>query len=592
MTAGQFGSQTLHDQAANNIQPLVSRSFITQHTVVLDTDPRTSPASLSRATLALKSGLESEVSWATKHLVRASYELADDLVLEKIGGLTEALLCSIHEGIIELTEANANRLRKQGPSSKRRRLQFVQSKFLSTSLEAALVLRNVAMQPDNAKFVARLPITSTILLAGLSLPVNRDCLEMRQQCIEICDSLLPSLTFVSEEDPLYRKLASLLHSEERSELLLGLRAMTRCSISDEHNRLVQDIEQSSIARMILYLHLEDRELLLALISFFFQYTTYSANIKALSASGTSINLIRRLSALMMWQAEYKVEEILVATADGSPKAPIPTTPPQLPDDIVRELLTFPEPDRAIHWMRACFEEDKEQSVTQILLWQSYRTLFTPFSLPSQVGQVMTQGKPLLQAADVIKMVGNAFTGATAMVVKSPTEGQKFIIRGIKCREFPKTPSGKSYVACKWLDATNSTVCSAPFASPKDLYQHLIAKHVKTATGPIQCGWSGCHRFPAPGETNLRKVANHLRVHLPEDMTKISQEPAAPKNTYINVSSDKTATDEKGEAKGLALTAALTLRNILRSEPELLETSGISGVQFDSDLLGITTENPS
>ena len=583
-TAGQYNSNSLHDNNTNTIHPQIARSYLDQHKEADESGPSTSPASLGRAALALKSGIDSEMTWATSHLIKASYELADDLILEKIGGLTEVLLASMQDGIKLAQVPDAvlgNRKRSFARAS--------EGDIPLSALASALVLRNVTLQTENAKFVARLPTAQDILFSGLSLFDNADLLEMRQYCVEICDALLPYLTIQTEDEMLYAVLVEFLASDDRSEILLALRALARFSLTDDKNTLLQDIDQHVISRLIIYTQLEDREMLLAVVSFFFQYTTYKANLVALTKNEDLPLLLKRLNGLMTWQAESQNEEILVVKAQEAQKVTVPTVPPPLPDEIVRELLTFPEPDRAIHWMRACFEEDKEQSVTQILLWQSYRTLFTPFSLPSHSGQAFIQGKPLLQAADVIKMVGNAFTGATAMVVNSPTEGQKFIIRGIKCREQPLTPSGKSYVSCKWTE--NGSCCSAPFATEKDLYGHLLEKHIPANSSPYMCRWAGCRKISSPGEEDRRKVANHLRVHLP-DKSDDSAAKSGSKNVYINVANERTARTDKGEARGLASTAALTLRNIATTEPEVFDNFSISTDCFDTDLLRHATLNPS
>lgn len=608
ITAGQFSSHSLHDSSVNMLQPLVSRKVIDQHQPVEDTGLRTTVASLLRATMALKSGIDSEMTWATKLLIKASYELADDFVLEKIGGLSEILLDIISSGIGSLNKAvlsnslvsSVNGLSHESERpTKRTKLTpsyFAQCQRcpVHCALESALILRNLSLQQENAKFILRLPVTTDVLRRGLELPDYGESLEMKQYCIEICDSIIPTLQINSDEDPLYITLTAGLESDDRSQVLLSLRALGRLSVADEHNRLLQDIRPTVISRLIRFLQLDDAELLIALNAFFFQYTTYRSNTAALAKNKDTSTLLHRLLGLLKWKAQDRAEEIHISNPKliAVPKNAPPMNPPQLSEDIVRELLTFQEPERAIHWMRACFEEDKEQSVTQILLWQTYRTLFTPFSLPTQNGTVVVSGRPLLQAADVIKMVGNAFNGATAMVTNHPTEGQKFIIRGIKCREHPLSPSGKKYVTCQWaLDKSAGTTCSAPFATSKDLYAHLLDKHIRENEGPVCCGWGSCTRFAPDGESDHSKHASHLRIHVSDLFEPRKQSTGMSKGVSISVASQKTMQDEKGEPKGIALTAALTLRNIARAERHLFEAPALSSVEFKRDLLLHITLNP-
>lgn len=609
ITAGQFGSNTLHDNETNHLQPLVTRAFIEQHKPVESFEGRITLSSLNRATLSLKSGMASEMDWAVKLLTRASYDLANDFILERVTGLAETLLFMVQTGLATLAAERDGRApgEPQFPNGEDgdrviKRVKSTHDHFRHTErggqaarpLEAALILRNLTMQPENAKYIGRLPVTLDILRQGLSLEEAAHTMELRQYCIELSEAIVPFILITSEEDPLYMTLVELLRSDDRNELLLGLRALSRLSVADEHNRLLQDINSPVVSRLIQYLQLEDEELLHALTAFFFQFTTYQANTASLARNAEAPTLLRRLNGLTMWNAQERTEQLQLTDSRTivRPETPPPANPPQLSDEIVRELLTFQEPERAIHWMRACFEEDREQSVTQILLWQSYRTLFTPYSQPQQNGSVVVSGKPLLQAADVIKMVGNAFNGATAMVVNHPTEGQKFIVRGIRCRESPLAPSGKRYTTCQWIaDAETKAPCAAPFANEKDLHTHVMEKHLKAQEGkPLLCCWQGCSKFAPGGEVDRKVIAVHLRLHTSDAFPK-KEGVRTIHGTKISITNEHTQQDEKGEPKGIALTAALTLRNILRANTTILASESLSVSQLKGDLLNHLTLNP-
>lgn len=609
ITAGQYGSHSLHDAATNNLQPLVSQKFIEQHKPDDDPVVRTTISSLSRAMLALKSGIIAEMNWASKFLIKASYELADDFILEKVSGLCEILLTLVSRGIDSLStkhqdqedsEAMPNGHATNGDLRTVKRIKldsqyFEKRKKCSTpkALEAALILRNLCLQPENAKFILRSPLLADILTRGLRLCDTFESLEMKQYCVEICDSIPPTLQINSEDDPLYLTLSHGLDSDDRSLLLSSLRSLSRLSIADENNRLLQDIKPSTIARLIQYLQLDDVELLCALNAFFFQFTTYRINTAALVKNPEIGTLVRRLLGLTMWNAQDKSEAVVISESQQVvPEVtalPPPPEPPHLSEEIIRELLTFQEPERAIHWMRACFEVDKEAAVTQILLWQSYRTLFTPFSLPTQNGTVQVSGKPLLQAADVIKMVGTAFNGAMAMVTNHPSEGQKFIVRGIRCRRFPVAPSGKKYVTCQWItESSDGKLCSLPYATAKDMYAHVIEKHVRVSEGSLSCAWKDCKKYIPQDDLQHRKIAAHLKIHV-SDYFEAKKPAVSVKTSKINIANQVTAQDEKGEPKGVALTASLTLRNIAKADHNLFQSAG--RITAERDLLLNISLNP-
>ena len=231
-------------------------------------------------------------------------------------------------------------------------------------------------------------------------------------------------------------------------------------------------------------------------------------------------------------------------------------------------------------MRCCFEEDLDADITQIALWQSYQARFTEY---------VSKGRPLLAAADFIKNVSVAFANASAMVIPVPPNSQKFIIKGIKPRLTPLSPKGVEYVACKWTmsqvgaaqGAEVYTRCLAQLPSANDLFTHILDVHLQpsspgTPAQPPICSWAECYRF-APGGSDRQEVIAHVRTHMP-DSTRFSKhqlpqaatlprrlldESDLPFNKVI-IRAQRTQVDERGDAAGVALTAALVLRNIARA----------------------------
>jgi chromatin structure-remodeling complex subunit RSC9 len=270
----------------------------------------------------------------------------------------------------------------------------------------------------------------------------------------------------------------------------------------------------------------------------------------------------------------------------------------LPEEVVQELCQFAEPERAIHWMQTCYQAaTSDDDVTQISLWTAYRTRF---------GASVTKERPLLQAADLIKMVNTAFPTATAMVMQGP-DGQRFIIRGIRPRESPVTPSGKVYTACKWMvpapeaTALNGAVpsqqngtqasqlvpCAHQCVDAKTLYEHILQAHVPKDGAAISTCWQGCTKYAARAETDTNKVALHARVHLPKAKAK----QATSTRTSLSVQLRYTAHDDKGEARGVALLATAILKNLAKAEPALFQGADVSPFLFEQALMTNLAVNP-
>lgn len=231
-------------------------------------------------------------------------------------------------------------------------------------------------------------------------------------------------------------------------------------------------------------------------------------------------------------------------------------------------------------MRCCFEEDPNSDITQIALWQAYQARFNDYVL---------SGRNLLPAAEFIKNVSIAFSVASAMVLALPTGGQKFIIKGIRPRETPMSIKGHIYVACKWIDGAAegnenpshavSGRCAAQLQTPQDLWVHVLNDHLGPPTDQgrrLYCNWGGCGKFNRQGgEDDRRKVIGHVRTHIPdlndlraariagmddaEGGVKGDDDP----NSKVIIRRNQTGTDDRGEAAGIPLTAALVLRNVAR-----------------------------
>ncbi|KAH8154160.1 uncharacterized protein LAJ45_01928 [Morchella importuna] len=521
----------------------------------------TGPSNMTRIAMGLKSGLPEEVDFALSQLVKTSYEAGDDLRAEQFPGLAEALYDKLQSvtRLMKLHSLNGSEEVLEDPAF---------TKQLEKVNEAALILRNMSFQVDNARYFSRLKNARSIIVAGLNLP-NQTCfMELKHYILDMVESMATHLV-LSTHDNMFEALHVNLLSDDRGLLLGSLKSICRFVMGrDESNRL-GEIGMDAINRIRNLLMLEDEDLVSACLDFLYQYTTNEENVEKLMQPPDGIELIKQLMRLLLYQAIPGEQTVWLKTRIPRPSPPREI--PNLPQEIVNDLLTYMEPERATKWMRCCFEEDPNSDITQIALWQAYQARFNDY---------VPAGRNLLPAAEFIKNVSIAFSVASAMVLTLPTGGQKFIIKGIRARETPMSLKGQIYVACKWIDTTgNGARCHAQLPTPQDLWVHVLNDHIGAPTDPgrkLHCNWGGCGKYNhQAGEEDRRKVIGHVRTHIPDlndlraariaGMEDVDggiggdEEP----NSKVIIRRNQTGIDDRGEAAGIPLTAALVLRNMAR-----------------------------
>jgi chromatin structure-remodeling complex subunit RSC9 len=298
-----------------------------------------------RIAMALRSGLHEEIDWALHELVRMSYEIGDDIRLEGVLGLADALLDKI------------STIFKHIPSSmtdkKRKTHYHFQAKEYDKILEAMLILRNSALQEDNAIFLAlRAPRTKSIIERILALPYvdYPELMELRYYALDVAEAIIPYIAISGEDDVLYVSMKHLLLSPERSSLILGLKALARLAVNDENNSLLQDIPVESVTRVRQLLFLEDdEELVNAALDFLYQYTTYKSNVQTLVAkSGNMMKFVNSLLRLMGYGAKDQRITMYVLRR-MIPLEKLNAEPPALNPEILSALLKLNEPERCIQW---------------------------------------------------------------------------------------------------------------------------------------------------------------------------------------------------------------------------------------------------
>ena len=591
-----------------------------------------------RTLLALRSGLPNEQAYALHHLVKISHERGDKYKFEAFPGLAEGLI----EKVLEVSSLYYDvkweiSYADDGPSHRPNVLDGINgtpdilqrvralkpldifdelepeefNHTLSKINEAGLVVRNMVLLEDNSKYLAESPPLRDYLVIALNLPRHSTLIELRHYALDVCEQLTKYWSLPAN-DPLYQSLLQELETEDRGALLTILRAISRISMNLEESNRLEAVPLSILERMFQWLLLEDEELVGACLDFLYQYTAIPENVSLLLSAAQAEHLslpasMTQLARLLQFRAEEKSITTIMRPAVFIPRA---TEVPDVPQDLLEIICKRQEPARSSEWLRACFEEDPNADITQIELWQAYQKRFSEYSNPEN---------PLLAAAEFIKNVSTTLPAATAQVVGTPT-AQKFIIRGIRPRNVPVDLTGRAYSVCEWK-APGSKPCGRFFMEPKDMWSHIASTHLRIphkedgtfdvdALRPsnvlnpptYDCHWGNCRRFSSDGGVNNPyTVAQHVKVHLPDPVRLAAdyktiqkkaryQQPEEAKHIRYH---DTVYDEEKHDAAGLPLTAALILRNLARNIPKAAQgvgsgrggAEGLSGEAWMEKLFG-------
>ena len=339
-----------------------------------------------RTVLSLRSEIPIEQSWALQHLVKISYERGDKFRFEAFPGLVEGLLEKILEvGSLIFDEdwttilddedslvTFAHRCRRSGPDDApvpdalfralelQGNLQTADSvEKLRQICEASLVLRNMVMLDENAKYFADRLASGTFLCMLLNLPSLSALEEVRQNALEVTESASTHLDLTADH-PLHLTLHALVLTSDRAKIVCGLRTITRLSTSlEDGGNGMKDIPANLTELARRSTETEDDDLIQASLDFLYSYTVHSENVQKMVDETNPLDLsslIARLIALLLHGA--KVIEHMTPPVSGPPKVSAPSLDQnaglQLPVQELQRLTQMLEPERSGHWYASSF----------------------------------------------------------------------------------------------------------------------------------------------------------------------------------------------------------------------------------------------
>ncbi|KAL8754730.1 MAG: hypothetical protein Q9184_005023 [Pyrenodesmia sp. 2 TL-2023] len=619
-----------------------------------------------RTLQSLRSGIPAEQEYALHHLVKISHERGDKFRFEAFPNLAEALaeyILGITSEYYDIkwkidymeTDKSIDALDGlNGTPGLRERMKLLPRIDVADDLEtkeksihfekvkeAGLTMRNLSLMEDNARYLSDMAEVRDMLTVVLSLPDDARLVELKHYMMDIAE-MVTRFWVMPQDDPLYRILLDEINrSSDRGAILTCIRAICRISMNLKDNNNLQSVPITVIEKLANYLLLQDEELVGAVLDFLYQYTAVPSNVAILLFYSNNPKyrlapLMKELCRLLRYgEVEVQTKSLLQQAVPDVPAKDIP----EVPNDLLGQLLQMDEPERSNTWLKCVFEEHKDSEITQIALWQAYQARFTPYS---NAGNPNAPG--LLPAAEFIKNVSVIFVNANAQVVNGQTS--KFIIKGIRARQTPINTRLQPYFRCLWQAPNSSKSCNAFLQKAEDLYNHILTTHIGIARVPegsesagkwdhsdahvvnpsIECHWAHCHRF-AHGTPRLQKtkgaLAKHIRMHIPSNTPTKSTQPSnrTPANAtrpftpntlgphgshdprflvgadgqplarteiddlgreavYQNVSYFNTPIDEHGDPAGLSLTAILILRNLARNIPKAADLLQSGDVEIE------------
>jgi len=516
-------------------------------------------------------------------LAEHSYSDAASIPIESLGGLPAALL--------DLIEHQS---RKRDIRTARRRL------------EAALILRNLVLQGDQACIDAVKPCANTIFRVLVEYLGNPDesLTELTLYLLDIAEVYAPEYTIesqstltphLSHHKQIYPALAQAGQSNDRAVVIGAYTLLGALAVNEKNARIFLDADTADSSllanRAIQLLPLNDMDLLLPLLEYLYQHTLHLSHASLLiqrsdihGLFGLLASRIREGGTLETIEYESRrqssrgkvLREVYMRTypslailAAQDRRKSNNAADATLPEAILNTLLHLPEPERLQQWLKAAFEPHPSGEVTQVALWKAYQSQFEPYDAAMKAGQI----PPMANASDVIRGSTEAFPEARPAAIDDPTSpnGKRFIIAGIRIRvriDDAILTAFKDKWRCRWQGCGDTT----QYESATYLYSHLQDAHISPlpeGQPTYTCEYVDCQQK----ELSKRALMFHLRTHIPPSKPYSQIGPSAAvraADAFDHAmaisphSSVRNEVADNGFAVGVGFVASLVLRNMSRA----------------------------
>lgn len=296
--------------------------------------------------MGLKSGLPDEVSFGLAKLVEYSANLP---------GLIHS---PMYPGLFELVVFKAASARDLGKKLSGTTDDIyddsIETKELHKALDlvanAALILRNLVTEDDILRELVashRIQLFYEPIISILSLQSRPCFFEIRGYALEILEYTAQYLV-VGQDLELLTILKRGIESEDRNEMIRSLRSLGTLGSAYEVDatNYLGLVPLKYFELCIPQLMIEDTELILACLDFLYSYTSVDSNLDKAVQSTQVVGLVEQLVRLLEHNTSLTEESrALYRMAKPRQLNEIPA----IPTEILTELLTFSEPERATKW---------------------------------------------------------------------------------------------------------------------------------------------------------------------------------------------------------------------------------------------------
>lgn len=309
----------------------------------------------NRMSLALLSGIPSEVEWALSRLVNLSDEHTLRFVLNAVTGMTDAILFWPEIYLAEYSK-DATKY-ASGHFSPTVHVQSIQKH----AVECILTLRNASHNPVNATFLATSSKTMNVIRGILQLPVSEFNSELMVTALElllvVCPHLPPGPKNTSQfyRIPVEALERLVSESTDRSLIIAALSVLSLLMASavdpaDGSIPFYAPTPASPAVRRVIQLAalVQDPQLMTCSLDYLSAFLAHPAASKAFLLDRELANTIKLLIAII--QRENNTESRALPIGPAVQYAqPEEEGPYELTEADLARLVPLPEPDRSLQW---------------------------------------------------------------------------------------------------------------------------------------------------------------------------------------------------------------------------------------------------